>query len=54
LCMYCIQQVNEPTRLPQRSNSIISKAVEYMFGWWYLYQLYQRSGWTAGVNYANV
>lgn len=26
-------EVNEPTRLPQRSNSIISKALEYMLGW---------------------
>lgn len=26
-------EVTEPARLPQRSNSIISKAVEYMFGW---------------------
>lgn len=30
----CFLQVTEPVRLPQRSNSIISKAVEYMFGWW--------------------
>jgi len=30
----CVSQVTEPARLPQRSNSIISKAVEYMFGWW--------------------